>query len=276
MIEPGRIQTLTVRRITGSGAFLGAGDDPESVLLPGKYIPEGLAVGDPVEVFVHHDSEDRPVATTRTPKLVLGAVARLAVVDIAWAGAFLDWGLEKDLLLPRPEWRGLLRKGDTPLVALKLDRNGRLAATMRIDRHLSCDSPYRVDDEVEGTVYEVNRRMGAFVAVDERFHAMIPLAEMIPVPRPGERVKARVTRVREDGKLDLALRAKAHVQMDADAERILGLLDSSDGFLALHDGSSPEEIRSALQMGKAAFKRAVGRLFRNRRIMIEPDGIRRV
>lgn len=272
--SPGVRQSLVIRRVTASGAYLGAPEGTDVILLPGAEIPPGAKPGDRLDAFVTFDSEDRPVATLLRPAIEMGRLARLPVVSVVWEGAFLAWGLPKDLLLPRNQWRGTLRPGDRPLVALTRDRAGRLAATMRIEPHLSCDAPYAVDDEVAGTVYHVDRRMGAFVAVDDRYHGMIPRDEMLPVPSRGDTVRARVTRVREDGKLDLSPRAKAYRQMDGDAAAILALLERAGGRIALHDGSSPEEIRAALGMGKAAFKRAAGRLFKNRKIEFIPGGMR--
>ena len=183
-------QVLTVVKIVDFGVYLGS--DEERVLLPKKQVPEGIEVGDPIEVFLYKDSSDRMIATTNEPKLTLGELAVLTVADVGRMGAFLDWGLEKDLFLPFKEQTEKVEKGDQCLVSLYIDKSERLCATMKIYHLLRTDSPYKKDDTVRGTIYEVNREIGAFVAVDNLYSALIPKREMYGRMSAGQEIEARV------------------------------------------------------------------------------------
>jgi len=188
-------------------------------------------------------------------------------------GAFLDWGLEKDLFLPFKEQTEKVEKGDRCLVSLYVDKSERLCATMKIYHLLQTDSPYKKDDVVTGTVYEVNRDLGAFVAVDNLYSALIPKREMYGRMYPGQEIEARVAAVKEDGKLDLSIRGKIPEQMDKDAELILECIETCGGKLPFTDKADPERIKAEMGMSKAAFKRAVGRLLKQKKIVIKEDGI---
>ncbi len=267
----GEKQVLTVVKKVDFGVYLGS--DEERVLLPKKQVPEGIEPGDPVEVFLYKDSSDRMIATTSEPKVTLGSLAVLEVVDVGRIGAFLDWGLEKDLLLPFREQTVKVEKGDRCLVSLYIDKSGRLCATMKVYPLLRTDSPYKKDDMVTGTVYEINREYGAFVAVDDRYSALIPRREMYGKMSTGQRVEARVAAVKSDGKLDLSVRGKIPEQMDADAGRIMARIEKSGGSIPFTDKADPERIKAELGMSKAAFKRAVGRLLKQGKIEIrEAEG----
>ena len=267
----GEKQVLTVVKVVDFGVYLG--DDTQRVLLPKKQVPEGIEPGDPVEVFLYKDSSDRLIATTNEPKLTLGKLAVLDVVDVGRVGAFLDWGLEKDLLLPFREQTSRVAKGDRCLVSLYIDKSQRLCATMRIYSLLRTDSPYKRNDMVKGTVYEINREYGAFVAVDNQFSALIPRSEMSGRLEAGQEIEARVTAVKADGKLDLSIRGRIPEQMDTDAQMILKKLEANGGMLPFTDKSDPEEIRQEFGVSKAAFKRGVGRLLKQGKIRIaETEG----
>ena len=277
MISIGEIQKLKVKRSTSFGVYLTdleGKNRNEEILLPKREVPKNLKAGDTIEVFIYRDSEDRLIATTRRPKITLGEVGLLRVKDITKIGAFLDWGLEKDLLLPFKEQTMKLIKGKKYLVGLYVDKSDRLCATMKIKDFLRTDSPYKENDWVKGTIYSINEDMGAFVAVDNKYHGMIPKKELIGVYAPGEEVELRVTKVREDGRLELSLRDKSYLQIDKDAERILEKAKEKGGFLPLNDNSSPEEIKKQLNMSKSSFKKAVGRLLKERKIRFEKKGIR--
>ena len=277
MISIGEIQKLKIKRSTSFGVYLTdleGKNRNEEILLPKREVPKNLKAGDTIEVFIYRDSEDRLIATTRRPKITLGEVGLLRVKDITKIGAFLDWGLEKDLLLPFKEQTMKLIKGKKYLVGLYVDKSDRLCATMKIKDFLRTDSPYKENDWVKGTIYSINEDMGAFVAVDNKYHGMIPKKELIGVYAPGEEVELRVTKVREDGRLDLSLRDKSYLQIDKDAERILEKIKEKGGFLPLNDNSSPEEIKKQLNMSKSSFKKAVGRLLKERKIRFEKKGIR--
>lgn len=266
MIELGKTQVLKVLRIKDFGAYLGEEEEGQSILLPKKQLPEGAQTGDEIEVFVYKDSSDRWICTTAVPKLQLGDIAMLEVKDTAKIGAFLDWGLEKDLLLPFREQSQTLQKGDKCLVALYKDKTERLCATMKIYDFLRADSPYQTEDVVTGTVYRLNPDYGAFVAVDNRYYGMIPRSELYEAIRPGDIVTARVARVRNDGKLDLRMRDRAYLQMDEDAELVLEALRAYNGVLPFGEKSDAEIIKKTLHISKSAFKRAIGRLLKEGKV----------
>lgn len=277
MIELGKTQILTVQRIKDFGLYLGQpGDEEHSVLLPKKQAPEDAHVGEKLSVFIYKDSEDRLIATTRTPKLQVGEVALLTVKEVAPIGAFLDMGLEKDLLLPFKEQNHKVRQGESCLVALYVDKSKRLAATMDVYSYMSAESPYQKDDKVTGIIYEISETLGAFVAVDNRYYGLIPQKELYGRYHEGDVVEARVTKVREDGKLDLSPREKAYVQMDADAQKVLTAIESYQGVLPFGDKAAPEVIERESQMSKNAFKRAVGRLLKEGKIRITEKTIEQI
>ena len=263
----GEKQVLTVVKKVDFGVYLGS--DTERVLLPKKQVPEGIEVGDPVEVFLYKDSSDRMIATVNEPKLTVGGLAVLDVVDVGRVGAFLDWGLEKDLLLPFKEQTVKVEKGDRALVSLYIDKSGRLCATMKVYPLLRTDSPYKKDDMVTGTVYETIREFGVFVAVDDKYSALIPRREVYGRMYIGQKVEARVSAVKADGKLDLSVRGKIPEQMDKDAQLIMERIGKNGGELLFTDKADPERIKAELGMSKAAFKRAVGRLLKQGRITID-------
>ena len=276
MIELGKKQKLTVVKKVEFGVYLAeeAGAQ-ERVLLPKKQVPEGTAVGDQIEVFVYKDSKDRLISTVQEPKVQLGGLAVLKVSETGKIGAFLDWGLEKDLLLPFREQTRRVREGEEVLIALYTDKSSRLCATMNVYRYLDQQSPYKKDDRVRGTVYEISREFGAFVAVDNRYSGLIPRRDFHGEVRIGDVIEARVTAVHEDGKLDLSVREKAWLQRDEDAEMILGVIGEYGGVLPFTDKASPEIIERELNLSKNAFKRAVGKLLKEGKIEITERSIRR-
>ena len=265
----GEKQVLTVVKIVDFGVYLGS--DEERVLLPKKQVPEGIEAGDPVEVFLYKDSSDRMIATTKEPKITLGQLAVLEVADVGRIGAFLDWGLEKDLLLPFKEQTVKVEKGDRCLVSLYVDKSGRLCATMKVYPLLQTDSPYKKNDMVRGTVYEISREFGVFVAVDNKYSALIPRREVYGRMFIGQQIEARVTDVKADGKLDLSVRGRIPEQMDEDARIIMERIGKNGGFLPCTDKAEPERIKAEFGMSKAAFKRAVGRLLKQGRITIDEN-----
>ena len=216
---------------------------------------------------------DRLIATTQEPKITLDKLAVLKVADTGRIGAFLDWGLEKDLLLPFKEQTAKVKKGDEVLVALYVDKSGRLCATMKVYEKLRTDSPYKKDDHVEGIIYETSDNFGVFVAVDNCYSALIPKREAFGRLKVGDRVSARVLKVREDGKLDLSVREKAFLQMDEDAALIMKRMEEYGGKLPFNDKADPELIKQEFGLSKNAFKRAVGRLLKEGRIKISEKNI---
>lgn len=267
----GKKQVLTVVKKVDFGVYLGS--DEERVLLPKKQVPEGIEPGDPVEVFLYKDSDDRLIATTNEPKIELGELAVLDVVDTGKFGAFLDWGLEKDLFLPFKQQTAKVESGDKCLVSLYVDKSQRLCATMRVYELLRKDSPYQKDDEVSGIVYDISENFGVFVAVDNQFSALIPKKDNFGKYRVGQTVHARVAAVKADGKLDLSVKDKIPMQMDKDAEIILTRMEKNGGMLPFTDKADPEIIKKEFNMSKNAFKRAVGRLLKEKKIEIGEKSI---
>ncbi len=277
MIRLGEIQTLEIVKKVEFGVYLGDGENREDkVLLPKKQVPQEAQTGDRIEVFVYRDSKDRLIATTNMPKITLGGVAWLKVAEVGKIGAFLDWGLEKDLLLPFKEQTRRVTAGEECLAALYIDKSDRLCATMNVYPYLDTDSPYAKEDRVTGTVYEISQNFGAFVAVDDRYSGLIPKQELYGAVEVGDTVNARVTEVKEDGKLNLSIREKAYLQIGQDAQRVLEIIDSFDGVLPFNDKASPEVIRREMQMSKNEFKRAVGHLLKAGKITITEKAIRRI
>lgn len=247
----------------------------ERVLLPAKQVPPDARIGEKIRVFLYRDSKDRLIATTHEPKLTIGGFAPLTVREVGRIGAFLDWGLEKDLFLPFKQMVGRVKPGDEVLVTLYIDKSGRLCASMRgLYDLLEKDSPYQKGDTVEGRVYEFSDNFGAFVAVDDRYSARIANSEDHSFLRIGDVISAKVMEVKPDGKLDLTLREKAYIQMGADAEKLLELLESYGGVLPFTEKADPDVISRETGLSKAAFKRAVGRLYRERKITLEGGTIR--
>lgn len=270
MILLGEKQKLKVTKQVEFGVYLSSLDNEaeERILLPKKQVPEETQLGDEIEVFVYRDSEDRLISTRQEPMITLHQVAKLKVKEVGKIGAFLEWGLEKDLLLPFKQQTKKVNAGEECLVALYIDKSSRLCATMNVYPYLRKDSPYKKEDKITGRVYEISRQFGAFVAVDDCFSALIPAKEMYGKIEIGDTVTARVTEVKEDGKLDLSIREKAYVQIKTDAERIMELIQSYDGVLPFNDKVSPEIIKRETGMSKNEFKRAVGSLLKEGRIEI--------
>lgn len=276
MIELGKYQLLEVVKNSKFGLYLSeqGSNSGDTVLLPAKEVPENINIGDLIKVFIYKDTEDRIVATTKEVPVTLGELAVLKVKEVSNIGAFLDWGLIKDLFLPYKEQTSKVKAGDLVLIALYVDKSNRLCATMKVYDLLSTDSGYKKDDLVTGFVYDKIDSFGVFVAVDNIYSAMIPKNELYSSVNIGDTVNARVISVREDGKLNLSLRDKAYIQIGSDSEMILNRLKTSDGFLPYNDSSDPELIKSEFNISKNAFKRAIGKLYKDGIISINDDGIR--
>lgn len=274
----GEYQKLKVIKKVEFGVYLAEHEGDEvRVLLPFKQVPENTAVGDELNVFLYKDSKDRLIATTNQPKLALGGLAVLTVLEVGKIGAFLDWGLEKDLFLPYKEMTTRLEAGDEVLVTLYIDKSKRLCASMKkLYDLMRTDSPYKKDDIVNGRIYEFGHDFGTFVAVDDCYSAMIPAHEDCSHLRIGDIIEAKVLAVKPDGKLDITMREKAYLQMDADAEKVMSVIEEFAGVLPFTDKASPEVIKRETGLSKNAFKRAVGRLYKERRIEITERAIRKI
>lgn len=278
MIEIGKKQQLVIDRIKPHGAYLvdpqdeGEGQD---VLLPRKEIQEFWKPGSVVDVFVYRDSDDRLIATTRTPHLTMGEFAVLTVKDVTKIGAFLDWGLEKDILLPYAEQVDKPQKGNKVLVRLYVDKSGRLAASQKLGGHLQQNSPYKVNDWVEGRAISNHPKIGIFVAVEDKYEALLPLRNKYCAIEPGSVMKFRVQHVDDEGRLVLSLKDRKEVELDSDATRILEKIDEHGGFLPFNDDTDPKLIQQEFLISKSAFKRAVGRLLKQDKIRFIRGGIAR-
>lgn len=233
----------------------------------------GEKVGDVIDVFIYNDNK-KLMATKKQPKIELGKIARLEVKDITRIGAFLDCGLDKDILLPFKEQTSKLVKGQKYLVYLYIDKSNRLALTMRIKNLLKNDSGYVKNDWVEGVIYNIVDGLGAFVAVDNKYEGLIPESELTGVVDLGEEVKCRVTDVKSDGKLDLSFFEPAYKHISSDADVIMEELKNSDGFINFNDKTDANKIKSVFNMSKSSFKRAVGRLLKENMIQFYKDGIK--
>ncbi|MCI9389203.1 MAG: S1 RNA-binding domain-containing protein [Lachnospiraceae bacterium] len=281
MIILGKRQKLTIVQTVDFGVYLAdpaQERDPqeppeEKVLLPGRQIPEGAKEGDEIEVFIYRDSKDRLIATVHEPRLEKEQTAVLEVVDTGRIGAFLDWGLEKDLLLPFREQTMPVQKGDKCLVALYEDKSHRLCATMKVYHYLSTQTPYKTGDMVDGRVYELSKNFGVFVAVDDRYSALIPKSEAQGSYKVNDILRLRVTKVKPDGKLNVSARKQVYLQLEEDAQKIFQVLEHSGGTLPLDDKSDPAQIKARLGLSKAAFKRAVGHLMKEGKILQRPGEI---
>ena len=280
MFNLAKQQTLYVEKLVEFGAYLVPEElkdkkvpaANEHVLLPKKQVPAGAKRGDAIDVFLYLDSADRLIATTTVPKLSLGEVGRLTVKDVTKIGAFLDWGLEKDLLLPFKEQTRKAEAGEEVLVAIYLDKSGRICSTMNVYPYLSTTDKYKKNDRVTGTVYQTSDNFGVFVAIDDLYQGLIPKREVYGKCEIGSTIEARVINVREDGKIDLSIREKSHVQAEADSKKILDLIKSYDGVLPFTEKASPDVITRETGMSKNEFKKAVGHLYKNRQIEISFDG----
>lgn len=278
MLKFGELQTLIAVRRSEYGMYLAEKADTDrnasTVLLPNNQTPRELSPGDPIEVFLYRDSEDRLIATTTVPALTLGGLAVLPVKEVSRIGAFLSWGLTKDLMLPFREQTYHVQAGDYVLVSLYIDKSSRLCATMKVYSYLETNAPYQKEEMVSGIVYELSQNLGAFVAVDNRYSALIPKQELFRPLTPGEQISARVSDIREDGKLTLSLRDKSYLQIQPDAVKIEEKLKANNGFLPFHDKSSADAIKAEFSLSKNAFKRAVGHLLKEGKITLEENGIR--
>lgn len=278
----GTMASLRVVRLESAGAFLEPLTRPEPaadgattdtappILLPKREVPATATVGDEIAVFVTLDSEDRPIATTECPALVLGEVTFLRVASITPIGVFVDWGMPKELLVPFREQVRDLKVGDRHPVGLRLDKTGRLAGTMRISEMLRARPVVTAGEWVAGEAWRVDPGVGLFVIVERRFVGLVPKSEPHGLAR-GESAMFRVTRVQADGKFELSLRATAHEELADDATHVLRILQHPDTPPA-GDGSEPELLRTHFGLSKKAFKRALGRLLKEGRVTLDPRG----
>ena len=277
MAHLGRFNTLTVVRETQSGFYLD-GDQLGEILLPGRYIPHGLEVGGEIEVFVYRDSEDRLVATTERPRACVGEFACMHVKDIhERAGAFLDWGLGKDLLLPYREQKPKVRMGEDVVVVVVIDPDtNRIIASTMLKKHMSLEAPrYPEGAPVDMLIY-AETELGYNAVVNNAHRGLIYRTNLAGPLKIGARMNGFVKSVREDGKIDLSIDAAGYSRVRPLSEMILAELERAGGRLNFDDSSDPEAIRERFGVSKKAFKQAIGALYRDRRILLLDPGIQLV
>lgn len=274
MIKIGKRQKLIINNFSSVGAYLYAGteDDKDNILLPNNELEDkDLKEGDEVEVLIYRDSEDRLIATFRKTEALVGTLAKLEVVDShPKLGAFLNWGLNKDLMLPRSQQESEVEIGKKYLVGLYEDSKGRISATMKIYKFLMPSNNINKGDIVSATVYRINEEIGVFVAVEDRYFGLIPKSECFENYKIGDELSLRVTRVREDKKLDLSPRKIISAQIENDADLVLSKMRILRDSFRFNDKSSPEDIMDYFGITKKAFKRAIGNLLKNE--LIEKQG----
>ena len=260
---------LRYSKKTDFGIYLTDGE--ADVLLPQKQVPKGIMPGDSLKVFLYRDSSDRLISTVNKPYIELGEIKKLRVKNVTGHGAYLDWGLEKDLLLPFKEQTAKVAEGKEYLVRMYEDKTGRLCASMRLYGHLKQNEKYERGTHVTGTVYEYRKGLGAFVAIDDEYYGMIHESEIFSRIEVGDTVRARVVKRRPDGKTDLALREEVYVQRISDSEMVYDIINSYGGELPFDDKADKELIRTEFGISKNAFKRAVGHLLKEKKVEIR-DG----
>jgi uncharacterized protein len=272
MLLIGNYNQLKIARISASGAFLSS--DAGEILLPGRLVPKGADPGSLLNVFIYVDSEDRLTATTRKPRAVVGDFAILKVKDNVTVGTFLDWGLEKDLLLPFGEQTAPLRRGEEVLVYVYLHSSGRIAASARLEKFLKpADGTLAEGAEVELLVYAFSD-LGAKVVINKTFGGLLFRNELFIDPACGERLRGYVKKIRDDGKIDVTLRAGGIREAASDREVILDALKAHNGLLPLSDKSTPEAVAGLLRMSKKSFKKGIGGLYKEGLVDITAEGVR--
>ena len=280
MLAIGRINRLRVVREVDFGLYLDGGDTARGgfgeILLPGRYVPKGCTVGDALDVFVHFDSEDRIIATTERPYAMVGEFALLKVASVTKHGIFLDWGLPKDLLLPFNEQVTRMEAGKSYVVRIFLDADShRIAASAKLDEFLfeEARGEFEADDEVS-LFNAAKTELGYRMIVNNSHWGLLHRHELVRELKRGERLTGYIKQIREDGRIDLCLHRQASEKSAEVGEAILAALETAGGFLPLTDKTGADEIRARFGVSKTLYKKAIGALYRQRRISIGDDGIR--
>jgi predicted RNA-binding protein (virulence factor B family) len=276
MLEIGKYNTLTILRDTKVGLFLGnTTDDKDDILLPNKYVPKVFEIGEEIIVFVYLDHEERPVATTLQPYILVNEFALLRVNYINQVGAFMDWGMEKDILVPFKEQARPMEKGKRYLVYLYVDeKTNRLVASSKTNQFLSNENiTVEKGEEVDIIVSHITE-LGINVIINEKHKGLLYKDEVYDESiRTGDRAVGYIKNIRPDGKIDVSLQKQGYENVEPNAEKIVDELRASRGFLRLNDNSHPEDIKTVLKMSKKTFKKAIGSLYKDKLIEIKDDGI---
>lgn len=272
MIKIGQFNTLRIDRDTKVGLFLMDGD--EDILLPNKYVPEHFELDDEIAVFVYLDHEERPVATTLEPYIVLNEFGWLRVNYINEFGAFLDWGLEKDLFVPFKEQARPMEQGKRYLVYMYMDeKTNRLSASSKTNQFLDNENITVENNEEVDIIVSHITEVGINVIINEKHKGLAYKDEIYKEVKPGQRLKGYIKNIRPDGKIDVSFNKLGFEAIEPNADKIMEELRASRGFLRLNDNSHPEDIKTVLQMSKKNFKKAIGNLYRQKLIEIKDDGI---
>lgn len=275
MIEIGKWNTLKVIRSKDFGIYLGEEDSAtaDTVLLPRKQVPDGIKAGAEIRVFIYRDSQDRIIATTNEPLITMGEIKKLRVKNVTAIGAFMDWGLEKDILLPFKEQTAKVEEGREYPVRMYADKSGRLCVSMKLYSHLLPIEGYEKGQSFKGTVYEYKKGFGAFIVIDGRYSGLIHENELYNKVYVGDEVQGRIINIREDGKADLSMREPAYMQMNEDSEMVYDVIKSYKGVLPFNDKADKDIIKKEFGLSKNAFKRAVGKLLKDGKIIITDSTI---
>ena len=273
MLQAGQYHKLKVLRIKDAGAYLDDGSD--GILLPKKEMPRGTRQGDELTVFVYHDSEDRPIATTLHPKAVVGDIVKLKVVGNSKVGAFLDWGLMKDLLVPKSKQLTPMRLGGEYLVHVYLDeRTGRVAASQYLEHLLSNDELTVKEKESVHLVVYRKTDLGYVMIINNKHTGLLHDSDVFRELEPGDQVEGFIKTIRPDQKIDLALGKPGYQRVEDEAGKILRLLHEAGGYLPYHDKTDPEKIYAVFGMSKKAYKMAVGKLYKEKKVELTEQGMK--
>jgi hypothetical protein len=274
MINVGEYNRLIPGHFAPQGLYL-QDDQGDTILLPTKYIPQQLDMDRPLHVFVYLDNENRPIATTLKPFLQLNQFGPLRVREVSSLGAWLDWGVEKDILVPFGEQESAMEEGRQYLVYLyKDDKNGRLVATTRLSRYFQpTEGALEEGQEVDLLVWR-GSDIGLKVVINQKYEGLIYRDEIFRRLHPGEGLKGFIKTVREDGKIDVVLEKPGYERIEPASQKLLDILKANGGFLPLHDKSDPQDIKHRLEMSKKTFKKALGALYKAKLVSIAENGIR--
>lgn len=273
MIQVGQFNSLIVQRIKDAGAYLDDGN--EGILLPKRFVPNGTKIGDEISVFVYHDSENRLIATTLIPKAVVGDIALLRVVDISSHGAFVDWGLMKDLLVPKSKQISPMRLGGEYLVSLYIDaQTGRVAASQYIEQLFSNEEISVVEKEIVDLIVYRQTDLGYAMIINKKHIGLLHQNEVFMDINIGDKLQGFIKTIRPDNKIDVTIGKPGYQKTEDESSKIMRLLQEHDGYLPYHDKSEPEEIYSFFGMSKKTFKMTLGKLFKERKIELTKTGFK--
>jgi predicted RNA-binding protein (virulence factor B family) len=275
MIKNGKVQYLEVESIDKKEMVLTEleGDKLDKAYLKLDDVTRKFEVGEKIKVFIYMNAEGTKIATLQKPRLELGEIGYLEVIKTEDFGVFMDLGIEKDLFLPFSEQITEVKQGMSYMVALTLDKADRLVATMKILKHFVDFNEEEIADSYKGVVYDMKDDMGIFVVVDKKYNGMVPRKEIFDSYAIGQKVNVRITKVRDDKKVDLSFRKSAVNQIDDDMMLVLSKMAKNGGQLPYNDKTDPEIIKKEFKMSKRGFKRAIGRLYKEGHIEITDEGI---